>query len=197
MYRHNKYENLNAEEEIDKLKEKIKQLQRSNTEKVKLLKEIEGLNAKNINLKDGLKQSEENYSLKDVELLQLSEQVKQIKTNCNDDLVFLQKSIELFKFAMFKEDSEADIKMYVLGMQERDIEFMWEENVKCPDCHMEFENIARLGKHDMKYQFKCLMCGKCLKEKKSSPHDCGPDHSFEKTPLKDRRPNSSRFPAFS
>ena len=46
---------------------------------------------------------------------------------------------------------------------------MWEENAMCPDCPMQFEDIAKLRKLEMKYQFKCLMCGKCLKKRKVLP----------------------------
>ena len=57
---------------------------------------------------------------------------------------------------------------------------MWEENAMCPDCPLEFEDIAKLRKLDMKYQFKCLICGKCLKEKIGSPHACVPDHTLKR-----------------
>ena len=46
MYRHSKYESVNAKEEIDKLKEEIKQLQQSNTDKITLLTEIDELQPK-------------------------------------------------------------------------------------------------------------------------------------------------------
>ena len=52
-----KYESLNAEEEIEKLKEEIKLLQRYNAEKITQLKEIEELKIKNLYLKQKLKEN--------------------------------------------------------------------------------------------------------------------------------------------
>ena len=63
-------------------------------------------------------------------------------------------------------------------MQYREIEFMREKNVLCQYCSIKFADIAKLRKHDMKHQFKCIMCGKFLTEKKSLLHACGPDHPF-------------------
>ena len=48
MYRHHKYDSVNCEKEIDKLKEEIKQLQQSNTDKINLLTEIDELKTKNL-----------------------------------------------------------------------------------------------------------------------------------------------------
>ena len=46
MYKHSKYENLNAEEEIDKLKNEIEELKISNNAKINMI-----INAQNLELK--------------------------------------------------------------------------------------------------------------------------------------------------
>ena len=51
MYRHSKYESVNTEEEIDRLKEQIVMLHKSITEKNNLLRNIEQLKTQNENLK--------------------------------------------------------------------------------------------------------------------------------------------------
>ena len=58
MYRHSKYESVNAEEEIDILKEEIKQLQKYKTDKINRLTEIDELKTQN------LKQTAVNYAHK-------------------------------------------------------------------------------------------------------------------------------------
>ena len=190
QYRHSKYESLNVEEEIDKLKEEIKQLQWFNTEKMNQLMEMEEIKTENLNLKQKLKETEVNLAVKREELVKVSNQVELLETKLHDDSAFEQKAIAIFKYACFKEDNEADIKMYILVNYDQHVEFLWDENVKCPDCNNEFEDIANIRKHFKKHNFKCHMCGKCLKERESCNHVCGPEHVFKKTPLEERRPIS-------
>ena len=56
-YRHSKYESVNAEEEINRLKGEIRQLQETNKEKINLLTECEELKTLNINLKQRIQQT--------------------------------------------------------------------------------------------------------------------------------------------
>ena len=60
MYRHSKYNNFNAEAEKDKLKEEIRELQKSNKDKINLLIKIEELLIQN----QHLKQSAVNHTQK-------------------------------------------------------------------------------------------------------------------------------------
>ena len=46
MYRHNKYDNSNAEKEINRLKEEIRQLVMTNNAKISLLKDMEDIKNK-------------------------------------------------------------------------------------------------------------------------------------------------------
>ena len=71
-----------------------------------------------------------------------------------------------------KEDSEADIKMYILVNYDQHEEFLWDEIVKCPDCHRDFEDLANIMKLYKKNNYKCHMCGKCLKERECCNHVC-------------------------
>ena len=77
---------------------------------------------------------------------------------------------------------------------DQDFEFLWDENVKCRDCKNEFADIANIRKHYKKNNFKCYMCGNCLKEKESFNHICGLEHAFKRTPLEERSPNWTAHP---
>ena len=76
----------------------------------------------------------------------------------------------------------------MLGTYDQHIEFLWDENVKSPDCHTEFKDIANIRKHFKKHNFKFNMCGKCFKESESCDHVCGQKHVLKRTPLDQRRP---------
>ena len=54
MYRHSKYESVNVEEKIHKIKGEIKQLQRFNTENKHIFTEIEELKTRNLNIRTKL-----------------------------------------------------------------------------------------------------------------------------------------------
>ena len=51
VYRHSKFESVDTVKEFDRLKDKITELDKSNTEKIDLLGQIEELKAKHENLK--------------------------------------------------------------------------------------------------------------------------------------------------
>ena len=118
MYRHNKYENLNYETEIDKLKEEIRQLVIHNNEKICLLKDIDNLKINNINLKQKLQETEDNLSLQEAEIAKLLDKVDLLTTEAKDNALLVKKSLELFKIDKFKEECDKDIKMYILGMHQ-------------------------------------------------------------------------------
>ena len=87
------------------------------------LAEIEEIKTDNLNLKLKVKQAEVNLALKGNEFVQLSEKVRLLETKSQDDSVFEHKAIEIFKYALFKEDSEADIKWYMLGTYDQHVKF--------------------------------------------------------------------------
>ena len=153
------------------------------------MKECEELKKLNINLKQRIQQTAVVFSQKNDDIVKLSEKVQWLKTQSHDNSAFEQKAIEILKYALLKEDSEADIKMYTLATHDQDFEFLWDENVKCPDCKNEFAYIANIRKHYKKHNFKCHMCGNCLKERESINHKCGLEHVFKRTPLEERSPN--------
>ena len=62
--------------------------------------------------------------------------------------------------------------MYFLAVHDQDFVFLWDKNIKCPDCNSEFEDKANI-RHYKKQNFKCHVCGKCLKERECSHHICG------------------------
>ena len=51
VYRHSKFESVDTVQKFDRLKDKIIELEKSNTEKINLLGQIEELKAKHENLK--------------------------------------------------------------------------------------------------------------------------------------------------
>ena len=52
--------------------------------------------------------------MKDDKLGIFSENMKILKTKSSADSVFEQKTIELFKHAILNDDSDADIKIYII-----------------------------------------------------------------------------------
>ena len=192
MYRHNKYEKLNYETEIDKLKEEIRQLVIHNNEKICLLKDIDNLKINNINLKQKLQETEDNLSVQEAEIAKLLDKVDLLTTEAKDNAMLVKKSLELFKIDKFKEERDKDIKMYILGMHQWSLKSLLEENIWCPDCSDDFKDIGELKKHNNRYQFTCYSCGNCLKEKENTSHHCSSEHVFEKTDLEKRLPRPPR-----
>ena len=106
MYRHNKYEDVNAEQEIDKLTEIIRQLVMSNNENISFLKDFEDMKTNNINLKQRLDKTEANICEKEDEITNLLEKVDILKTESQDNTIFVQDAIELFKIDNFHEECD-------------------------------------------------------------------------------------------
>ena len=75
----------------------------------------------------------------------------------------MKKAIELLRHAIINDDSDADIKMYVFLKKGWQMKYVVDEEVRCPDCSNNFEDIRQLRKHDKKYTFTCYGCGECFK----------------------------------
>ena len=181
--------------DIENLKTEIYVLNVENNIKLNTIaedysRELEELRFQNINITHKLQQSEKEYEIilavKDDELVKLSENMKLLETKSSTDTVFEKKAIELFRHTIFNDDSDADIKMYVILKKGWQMKYFLDENVTCPDCANDFEDISQLREHDKKHPFTCYGCGECFKEKENSTHWCGSEHVFDREPLEGR-----------
>ena len=68
-----------------------------------------------------------------------------LETNSQEDFGFEEEAIEIFKYACFKEDSDADI--FFSSNYDQHVEFLLDKNIKYPDGHIDFEYIANILKH--------------------------------------------------
>ena len=87
------------------------------------------------------------------------------------------------------EDSDADIKMYVVHRENWKSKTLCENLVECPECAKDFNTISELKTHNRDFNFSCHRCGKCFK-KSERPHSayCLPEDSFEKKDTNRRAP---------
>jgi chromosome segregation ATPase len=114
MYRHSKYDSVNSEEEIDKLKEEIKQLQQSNTDNINLLTEIDELKTKNLKHTKVIHAQNDKVD-KYKELIEnLGKEVNELKTQ-NGELKTKVAHSESSNVALAKKNDElfTEIKLIV------------------------------------------------------------------------------------
>ena len=90
--------------------------------------------------------------------------------------------LEMFGNVGFNEDSDADIKMFVVHRENWTRKTLCENLVECPECAEDFNIIAQLETHDR--YLSCHQCGKCLKEGERPHSDyCLPEDTVDKTPI--------------
>ena len=112
MYRHNKYESVNTEEEIDRLKEEIVMLQKSNTEKINLLRNIEELKTQNENLKQTEVNNAQKYVVNKKEILEYhKKELKKLKSE-NEELKKKVASSDSLNVALAKKNDELVQEVY-------------------------------------------------------------------------------------
>lgn len=197
-YRHNeRYTNKGDDKEVIELKAEIKSLKSqintiteensvkfNNLVKVHLT-EIKELRLENQSLKQTPDLPEATLSVED-KTDALSDKAETCDAEKDEDSVFTQKSIEMFRYVGFNEDSDADIKMYVVHRENWKSKTLCENLIECPECAKDFNTIAELKSHDRDFNLSCHQCGKCFKESER-PHSayCLPDDSFEKTPIEE------------
>ena len=92
----------------------------------------------------------------------------------------------------FLGDTDEDVKMNILSINQWPLKYAFEKNIWYPDCMDEFEVIGELKQHNKKYQLSCFLCGTCVKDRKVSEHTCSSECVFDKKTSEQRRLNPLR-----
>ena len=112
MYRNSKYESVTTGDEIDRLKEEILMLQKYDTEKINILRNIEELKTQNENLKQTVVNNAQKYVVNKKEILEYNEEELNNLKSENEEVKEKLASSDSLNDALSKKNDELVQEVY-------------------------------------------------------------------------------------